>query len=754
LFEGDLRARAPLLGELSAGGTIERDAAGTTAALDWTWSGASIESLAELLAAPAETTDGRWSAHGRLSGRGRFRGELASPRIEGEIQTEELSLALGGNPGGELREGRASAAFAWGPDEPQLAVRSAELEGLLGVGSADPARLRMRGEATYSLRRGRARVREATLELDDLLRLRLDGAWEEGSSPPVTASVTADEIDLVRWRPRLNALAGDPLPGYTLTGTLRPILRLGGEPGGAWRGDGEIRVGSPGLSSEDGSRVLQVADTTCAVAIESGSPGAGLTLDVSAPLEGFLMLWGTMFGDWSDRPGRLDLHAEQPAQPGPGAGLHRWDARARLELDQGPRVVADLAATGEDTVEYGVHTEIHELAPFFERWVREPLGDSLAALEGMEAGGAAAVELRGSLSRRALTVQGRLGLSDATLRTAGGGVAVRGLSLELPLDLRWEADAAGAYNQTYTAPAEGRLAFEGLRFGDVVFEETSSGLIVEGDSVALQRELTMPFLGGELGLERPALVDALRPARVLETGVRLSGVRLEDLTRALDIVPLEGTVEGYFPRVRLTGNALRVEGDGEFALLGGRLVVRDISGEEVLSRFPKIFFSAEFNDIDLNRLTHTFDFGEMNGILEGWIRDCELFRWVPVRFRARMETVERKGVPRTLNVKAINNIAILGTGGRVSVFDRGIHKFLDRYTYSRLGVEMALAQDSFVLRGLERRGERELFLKGRLPFRIDVVNAQPGQAVSFRTMLDRLATLDFSAGAPPQANPR
>jgi hypothetical protein len=210
-------------------------------------------------------------------------------------------------------------------------------------------------------------------------------------------------------------------------------------------------------------------------------------------------------------------------------------------------------------------------------------------------------------------------------------------------------------------------------------------------------------------------------------------------------------VDGHFPRVSLTGNALRVEGDGELALLGGRVVVREISGEEVLSRFPKMVFSAEFSEIDLRQLTRTFDFGEMRGTLEGWIRQCELFRWAPVRFRARLETVEREGVPQTINVKAINNIAILGTGGRVGVFDRGIHKFLDRYTYSKLGVEMSLARDSFLLRGLESRGERELFLKGRLPFRIDVVNAQPGKAVSFRTMLDRLSTLDFgkSVSTPP-----
>ena len=114
-------------------------------------------------------------------------------------------------------------------------------------------------------------------------------------------------------------------------------------------------------------------------------------------------------------------------------------------------------------------------------------------------------------------------------------------------------------------------------------------------------------------------------------------------------------------------------------------------------------------------------------------------------YQTGLRTVERKGVSRTLNVKAINNIAILGTGGGVGVFDRGIRRFFDRYTYDALGVRMSLENDVFLLRGLERRGDRELFLKGRLPFPIDVVNAQPGKTVSFRTMLERVRSLDFSA---------
>jgi hypothetical protein len=57
---------------------------------------------------------------------------------------------------------------------------------------------------------------------------------------------------------------------------------------------------------------------------------------------------------------------------------------------------------------------------------------------------------------------------------------------------------------------------------------------------------------------------------------------------------------------------------------------------------------------------------------------------------------------------------------------------------------MTLDNDRFVLRGLERRGGRELFLKGRLPLPIDVVNGNPGRAVSFRSMLERLRALDVA----------
>jgi hypothetical protein len=135
----------------------------------------------------------------------------------------------------------------------------------------------------------------------------------------------------------------------------------------------------------------------------------------------------------------------------------------------------------------------------------------------------------------------------------------------------------------------------------------------------------------------------------------------------------------------------------------------------------------------------------MTGIVQGYVHGCELFRGVPTGFDARVETEERPGVTRTVNVKAIQNLTVLGTGTRPSIFDRGIHRFFDKYTYSRVGIAMTLKDDVFVLRGLERRGEQELFVKGRLPFPINVVNAQPGAPISFQDMLERVKNLDVTA---------
>src|SRR5262249_53725699 len=181
----------------------------------------------------------------------------------------------------------------------------------------------------------------------------------------------------------------------------------------------------------------------------------------------------------------------------------------------------------------------------------------------------------------------------------------------------------------------------------------------------------------------------------------------------------------------------------------------DISGVDMLSRYPQLTFSAEFQDMDLESVTNTFDFGEMSGTLFGQVQDCELFQGTPVRFDAGVHTLRRGS--RTIDVKAVNNLAILGTGGGAGALGHGLTRFIHRFTYEALGIHMTLARDEFLLRGLERSHGREMFLTGRLPFPIEIVNAQPGTPISFSEMLERLRSLDGGTATttppPEQAAP-
>jgi hypothetical protein len=65
------------------------------------------------------------------------------------------------------------------------------------------------------------------------------------------------------------------------------------------------------------------------------------------------------------------------------------------------------------------------------------------------------------------------------------------------------------------------------------------------------------------------------------------------------------------------------------------------------------------------------------------------------------------GIPQRISLKAVNNIAIVGTGSGIGDLGSGLlRRFISSYSYEAFGVSMVLEEDRFLLRGLERRGDR------------------------------------------------
>src|SRR5262249_53982112 len=157
---------------------------------------------------------------------------------------------------------------------------------------------------------------------------------------------------------------------------------------------------------------------------------------------------------------------------------------------------------------------------------------------------------------------------------------------------------------------EGNIRFAHLTLMGLDVPPTATGLRVRADTVEIEEGVAVPLLDGVVGFERLRLIDLLRRAPHLESSMLVSGVSLARTSKAFGLPPLEGTVDAHFPRVTMSRDTLQVDGGGEVRVFGGTVKLGAISGEDILSRYPKLVVSADFSGIDLAKVTHTFDFGE------------------------------------------------------------------------------------------------------------------------------------------------
>ena len=746
-FEGDLhlqetrfqgqgwlqtpQGRLELLGSATASELTFESNDPPTLDLQWTLPNTALEAWADLL-----RSSGQWpedlprtlDPRGTIRGQGRLWGPLPHPRLEARMKLVEV------RPASEAPFTVQDASFRI--TTPALPKGPLRLDHLTVRGQL-AARLVPPESTAFELTSSGMhldvlglRLGSTQIHLEDLARLQIEGTWQKAGE----AQLQIRDLDLAHWQERLT-----PDLGFAASGQAELDLVANVTPGGRWHLQGPLRLRNVGLLSDDETRAMEALSGD----FDFRATGHGTTPQegsLEGRAGGFLALWGTLFGDFSDFLADLDLSLKTVANEG-----------ARLDFRLGAPQIFDLEGTLDhregdplDVLDFALNLRSDDLSSLGPGFVARfdggrPLdleGQLRLQLEGHHGG--TPKDLGSQPTENGRLPEGRIqgSLSIQDLHYQGNQTWVAGLDLDLPILLEATAGRLAGDRQP------GRIQFDALQLRDLEIPAVESALWVEADSLGLVDALTLPVFGGQVVLESPTASHLLGERRV-RTGLRLEDLDLEKISADLGLFPLEGTLTGDFPTMVLRDNDVEIEGGGTIRLFDGTVTVRDIAMRDAFSPFPELLLSADFQDLNLGRLTRRIDFGEMEGILAGTIQDCRLFRGVPVTCRARFESQKRRGIDRTVDIKAVNNLTILGTGQRATVLDRGVQRFLKRFTYAALGVEIQLAKDVLRLRGLEYRGERELFLRGRLPFPIDIVNAQPGGAVSFQAMLRRLGSLDF-----------
>jgi len=288
-----------------------------------------------------------------------------------------------------------------------------------------------------------------------------------------------------------------------------------------------------------------------------------------------------------------------------------------------------------------------------------------------------------------------------------------------------------------TPEKSGHLSFDSLGIGPAALEPGKIQLSATPNRFNLKTPLILQLAGGKVRAENLSLGFTSGQSHGT-VDIDISAVDLQRLTEELDLPVMQGRLNANLGRLRYQDRQLHIDGLANIEVFGGRFQIRNMRYSEPFSSYPVFHGDIDFTGLDLLQATRTFDFGEMNGILDGHIHGLRLFGSTPSAFTAAVAT--RPEGKRNISVKALNNLSILSQGGISSALSRGIYQFIDFYRYRQLGFECALENDTFTLTGTALPdSQRFLVYGGLLPPRIDITTTTP--TISFREMVNRLGRI-------------
>ncbi len=224
------------------------------------------------------------------------------------------------------------------------------------------------------------------------------------------------------------------------------------------------------------------------------------------------------------------------------------------------------------------------------------------------------------------------------------------------------------------------------------------------------RNIEVPVLDGKLAVNDFAGSGEGENWRWRFTGA-LTPISVEQLTTALSLPAMHGTLAATIPTVRYANTTLNVDGDLVFKLFDGTIAVKNLALEHPLSKLPHLTSDIVMRNLDLDLVTKTFSFGKITGRIDADMKGLELVNWEPVRFDARLAS-SPGDYQRRISQAAVQNITALGGAGAAAAIQRSFLRFFETFGYSALGWSCRLDNDVCHMGGIENVPQGYVLVKG------------------------------------------
>ena len=194
--------------------------------------------------------------------------------------------------------------------------------------------------------------------------------------------------------------------------------------------------------------------------------------------------------------------------------------------------------------------------------------------------------------------------------------------------------------------------------------------------------------------------------------MQLDPISMNEFSKALGWPEMKGKIDGQVPQITYANKQLVMDGKMQFNMFNGNVSMEGLRIDDPLGRVPRLYANLQMRDIDLGDLTRTFNFGAIEGKLEGDVKDLQLENWKPVRMDAMIQTADGKHLKK-ISQRAVENITALGGAGTAAALQRTFLRFFKEFNYEKIGISCQLRQDICKMGGVESTPTGYIIVKGK-----------------------------------------
>ena len=342
-----------------------------------------------------------------------------------------------------------------------------------------------------------------------------------------------------------------------------------------------------------------------------------------------------------------------------------------------------------------------------------------------------------------LPVRATLELTDVAVGSATAAVSLAGLRGSF----NWFDDASrtALAGNIDDALFESRLAWDSGRLWGLELGAVKLPFTTTGRHFRLLEPVAIPVFDGGLAIDTLRVRHAGTPDMYVRFDAAIRPISVALLSRAFGWPEFQGTLEGSIPGLQLREGVVTLDGAIDARVFDGRVAVRGLRLSEPLGKYPRLFADIGVENLDLELVTRTFEFGTITGRLSGYVSGLETFDWMPEAFDAFLYTPPDDGSKHRISQRAVTNLSSIGGGsggGVAAALQGGFLQFFDDFRYDRLGLSCRLANDVCVMGGVMPAPGGYYIVKGAGLPRINVIGSQ--RRVAWTTLVRQLAAISES----------